>query len=173
MMPASIIAQESTKNDSSAVPPPPNTFSTISLGMSYDAVIEALKTDPNFVFRGRPDVSLLDPLDRTIIEVRGAGFVYRGFFSFYQDSLFSITIVLNENWLDFFTVWQSLTERYGQPTDLSPLRSIWENTTTRLSLEQPAILKYIDMNIFNILLDRNNTDRSTIERSREQFLESL
>ncbi|NIZ40534.1 hypothetical protein [Entomospira entomophila] len=164
-------AQTSNNTDTSS--PPPRIFSTISLGMSYDAVIDALKTDPNFVFRGRPDVSMLDPLDRTIIEVRGSGFVYRGFFSFYQDTLFAITIVLNESWLDFFTVWQSLTQTYGQPTDLNPLRSIWEDDNTRLSLEQPAVLKYLDMQTFNLLLERTNTDKSTIERSREKFLEGL
>jgi hypothetical protein len=162
--------QNNQENQSEA---PSRTFSSISLGMSYDAVLDALETDTNFIFRGKPDVSMLDPLDRTTIEVRGAGFVHRGFFSFYDDQLFSITIVMNPNYIDYFTLWKTLSDRYGQPTDLNPMRSIWEDDTTRLQLEHPATLKYLDTAIFNELLGRSNTEQSTIDRSRDRFLDGL
>lgn len=153
---------------------PARFFTNISLNMSYDDVLDALSNNPHFVFRGVPDVSLLDPIDRTVIEVQGAGFVYRGFFSFYQDKLFSISIVINQNLLDYFTLWNQLHKLYGHPDDINPMRSIWKNDLTHMSLEQqPVTLKYLDINIFNELIGKSNSEQSAIDKSRGRFLEEL
>ncbi|NIZ18532.1 hypothetical protein [Entomospira culicis] len=169
LLPMFLFAQASDNESSD----PPRAFDNLSLGMSYDALLDALAESSYFIYRGRPDVSMLDPLDRTTIEVRGAGFVYRGFFTFYEDQLYSMSIVLHEARLDYFTLWRTLQERYGDPQAINPKHSVWENETTRLSLEQPATLKYLDKTTFNKLLDRSNTDKSALDRSRDRFLEQL
>jgi hypothetical protein len=166
-----LFAQNNQEEESSEAPP--RAFENISLGMSYDAVLDALAESTSFIYRGKPDVSMLDPLDRTTIEVRGAGFVARGFFTFHEDTLYTIHVVMQPSRLDYFTLWRTLQQRYGEPQDISPKRSIWEDDATILTLEQNSALKYIDKATFNKLLDRNNTDKSALTRSQERFLDQL
>ena len=59
---------------------PARGFGGVELGMDRDAVIEALKKNYLFAYRGPEDVSLLPSPNQSLIEVSGLSFVKRGYF---------------------------------------------------------------------------------------------
>jgi hypothetical protein len=72
--------------------------------------------------------------------------------------------------MDHYSVFTSFIKKYGEPSALSPGESVWENDETRVSIERPLTVKYIDKTEFNRLVeDSKNTERREMLR-REDFL---
>lgn len=152
---------------------PPSGFGLLELGIGIDAAKERLKEDPNFIFRGDPDVSLLRNPNESLLEARGVSFVERGYFQFHDDRLYTIILELDTTSLDHYTMYTTLTERYGDPTSLDPEQSIWEFESIRISLERPLRLKYIDLTIFEEILASQDRTESMSRLSRDRFLEQF
>lgn len=151
----------------------PTGFSSITLGLTFEQVSEALKNDGNFNYRGQPDVTMRESPDRSVIETAGMTFISRAFFSFADDKLYAITLMMNPERLDYFTLFTRLQAQYGAVTDLSPVRAFWANDTVQLSLERPLIIKYLDLGVFNELRENSATNRSARIMSRDDFLDTL
>ncbi len=151
----------------------PTGFSSITLGMSFEEVSEALKNDGNFNYRGQPDVTMKESPDRSVIETAGMVFIRRAFFAFADDKLYAITLLMNPQRLDYFTLFTRLQEQYGEVTDLSPERAFWSNDSVQLSLERPLIIKYLDLNVLNALRDNGSASQGARIMSRDDFLASL
>ena len=148
----------------------PRSFRGIELGMSMDEVKAALAADGLFAYRGDPDVSLLPRPDESLIEVAGVSFVRRAFFQFYEGRLFVMIMALNEREMDHYSVFTTLAGKYGKPDSLSPSESVWEDGATRLSVERPLAVKYIDLAVFNELKAAGSAVRSYEEILRSEFL---
>ena len=99
---------------------PPMSFRGLSLGMGLDQVKAALKADPLFRYRGDPDVSFLPQTSQYLIECEGASFLRRAYFQFADGRLFIMILVLDTQKLDHYSLFVTLTTKYGQPTSLSP-----------------------------------------------------
>ncbi len=123
--------------------PLPKGFQDVVLGMDLSSVKERLTANPYFNYRGDPDVSMLRPSE-VLIECRGAAFIDRAFFQFYEGRLFTIILVLDPEQIDHFSVYTRLVEKYGQPSALSPEETAWESETVRFSVERPLSVKYVD-----------------------------
>lgn len=145
-------------------------YRDILLGMEFEATQRALQSEAAFFYRGPADVSLLPSDGEYIIDSAGRGFVDRGLFQFHQGSLYSIAIYLDRTRLDYFQMFEQLRGRYGEPTDLDPNRAIWEDESTRIELERPLTVRYLDLETF--LQRRNETRRldSAAQMSRDMFL---
>lgn len=164
----SIFAQESL----------PTGYAKIKLGMSVDEVKQLLQQDASFGYHGDRDVSLLPGENRILIETDAlAGhvlsFLDRCWFQFYQDKLYIITINLNRDKIDHYSVFTTLCQKYGDPTSLTPEKSIWENDNISMSLERPLALKYVDKKTFNSLLNNSNIEDAIPEITSQMFLEGL
>lgn len=156
----------------------PGGYSKISLGMSVDAVKEALKKDAQFGYRGDRDVSLLPGENRTLIETDTSktapySFLDRCWFQFYEDKLYIITINIKTDKMDHYSVFKTLCDKYGNPTNLSPAKSEWSNDSVIMTLERPLTLKYTDKKVFDDLQDKSTVDKSALETTRDNFLEGL
>lgn len=151
-------------------PAVPRSFRGIELGMSMDEVQAALAADGIFVYRGAPDVSLLPRPDESLIEVAGMSFVRRAFFQFYEGKLFVMIFALNEKEMDHYSVFTSLSTKYGKPDSLSPSESVWVDEATRMSVERPLAVKYIDMAVFDELKAKGQAQKSYEEILRADFL---
>jgi hypothetical protein len=149
----------------------PAAFSNVSLGMGVDTVKEQLQNDPHFAYRGDPDVTLTPDRQQQLIEAEGLLFVERGFFQFQEEELYIIILQLNRGRLDYYTMYTDLTEKYGEPDVFSPSQAVWENEEVRLSLEKPLTVKYVDLPVFESLVEAGEMERSQREISREDFLE--
>ena len=83
--------------------------------MSIDEVEGLLKKDALFSYHGPSDVSLLPSPNMSLIEVEGLSFVKRAFFQFYDGKLWVMVFFLNSDKIDHYSIYSSLTGKYGDP----------------------------------------------------------
>lgn len=153
--------------------PPAREFGGVKLGMDRDSVIEALKKNYLFSYRGPEDVSLLPSPNQSLIEVSGTSFVKRGYFQFFEGKLWTIILVLDQDKIDHYSIYTTLVARYGEPGLLDPKEARWEDGSVRMALERPLSLRYMDMTVYRRLRDEAKAGQSFSEFDREGFLEGL
>ena len=138
--------------------------------MTISEVESVLKNDPYFDYTGPPDISMLATPDENLIETTGYSFISRAFFQFYQKKLYTMILMLNPQEISYYTMYTTLSEKYGPSSSLSPDEVVWESPKYRLSLERPLSVKYIDMSVFNHLKEAGKMQQSQRSISRDQFL---
>ena len=156
----------------------PDGYKGISLGMSLEETKENLLKDPDFGYHGDRDVSLIPNSSKTLIETdaeRGASssFLTRCWFQFFNDELYIITININPQKMDYYSIFTKLTEKYGESTSFNPQAATWKNNDVTMSLEKPLTLKYIDNKIYEQTQNYSNIQASPTEVTREMFLNEL
>ena len=151
----------------------PRGFRSIELGMSIDEVEGLLKKDALFDYRGPSDVSLLPSPNMSLIEVEGLSFVKRAFFQFYEGKLWVMAFFLNPDKIDHYSIYSSLTAKYGEPGLIDPKEARWEDASMRLALERPLTLRYMDMGVFNRLNEGGEAREGVRELERQNFLGGL
>jgi len=162
---------QSTASGEEGPAPVPRGFGDLTLGQDMDRVKDVLLDDPNFNFRGDPDVSMLMRPNESLIECKGFSFIDRAYFQFYEKSLYTITLDMREEMIGHYTLYTTFTEKYGEPDRLSPTESVWESAETLFILERPLTVKYIDREIFETLKRQGRMEESARDLSRERFLE--
>ena len=66
---------------------------------------------------------LLERENLSLMEVEGFGFFASAQFQFSQDDrLYAMLLVMDPENIDYYSVYSTLTEKYGNPADLSPQR---------------------------------------------------
>ena len=155
----------------------PNGYASAKLGMSIDSLKDALKKDHQFGYRGDRDVSLSPSDGQYIVETDGSqfGFSFLGrcWFQFSEDKLYIITLNLDRSKVDHYSVFSKLCEKYGNPDELSPQKSVWRDGDVIMSLEKPLTLKYVDAKTFDSKKNSSNMQKTTAENARDEFLDSL
>jgi len=141
--------------------------------MDRDTTIAALKKDPVFSYRGPEDLSLLPSPNQSLIEVTGLSFVKRGFFQFYEGKLWTMILELNTDKVDHYSVYTSLVAKYGEPGLLNPKEARWEDKATRMAIERPLTLRYMDMAVYAKISAGESAKVSTEELDRQGFLGGL
>lgn len=166
-------SQDSTADKNSANQPLPNGYSTVKLGMTLEEVKSALLRDSDFGYRGDRDVSLLPGENCHLIETKGGSFLDNCWFQFYDESLYIISVNVNQEFMDYYSIFSTLCKKYGNPKYLDPEKATWEDENVILSLEKPLCLKYTDAKISQELLEQSEAQQATIEYLRQGFLDSL
>ena len=156
----------------------PHGYKNIMLGMTLEETKENLVKDPDFGYHGDRDVSLIPGSSKTLIETdaeRGLGskFLTRCWFQFSFNELYIITININPEKMDYYSVFTSLTKKYGEPTSFNPQAATWKDDDVTMSLEKPLTLKYIDNKRFAETQNYSNIQASPSEVTREMFLDEL
>jgi hypothetical protein len=150
--------------------PLPRSYRGLSLGMGLDDLKEALKQDSLFAFRGDRDVSFLPAREQTLVETTGLSFIRRAFFQLVDGRSFIMAFALDTRLVDHYSVFTSFVKKYGEPSALSPSETVWENEETRVSIERPLTVKYIDKAAFDGLIDESKTLESRRLFLRQEFL---
>lgn len=151
----------------------PRGFHGIELGMDLDQVKALLTKDELFYYRGDPDVSFLPVPKQTLIECPGNTYISRAYFQFDQEKLFIMILALNMKEVDYFSMFTTLSEKYGQPAYLDPSAAVWSSEEIRLSLEKPLSVKYIHLSVFNQLRDQGKSKEGILEYYRKEFLKEF
>lgn len=151
----------------------PRGFRGLELGMGLEAVKGKLAADALFAFQGEPDVSLLASPQQTLIECAGVSWVRRAFFQFHEGRLFSIILVLDPRLLDHYTLFQTLSRKYGDPVRLDPAEAVWSFPGVRLSLERPLSVKYLDSAVSDALRETGRAGEDLSAMTRQMFLEQF
>ena len=145
--------------------PLPRSFRKLVLGMSLDELKDELTNDGLFEFRGDRDISFLPAKEENLVETTGLSFIRRAFFQLRSGKVFIMAFSLDTRRIDHYSIFTSLVKRYGEPSSLNPHETVWENEETRVSLERPLTVKYIDMAVFMEIMGE-----SRAEETREVFL---
>ena len=153
-------------------------FGGVELGMSLESVKKALKDNSEFGYHGDRDVSLLPGENRILIETDALmgheySFLERCWFQFYDEKLYIITINVNRERMDHFSIFQALCKKYGNPVSVSPEKSVWTDGSVTMSLERPLTLKYVDTKTFESLQNKSLVGPSGTEITRDMFLDEL
>ncbi len=152
---------------------PPPAFRGIRLGMSVQEVQEALKADPLFRYRGAPDVSMLPQSTDPLIECEGTSYITRAWLQFAGGKLAVMDLVLDTRLLDFYSLFTTLSRKYGDPGTLDPKEAVWLSDGVRFSLERPLSVKYIDRRTFEAEVARGAAQQDLELMSRDRFLEQF
>jgi len=148
----------------------PRQFRELFLGQTLGELQAALTEDALFRFRGERDVSFLPVRNESLVETTGLSFVSRAYFQLSGGAVYIMSFTLDSRLMDHYSVFTSFVKRYGEPASLSPLESVWENGDTRVSIERPLTVKYIDKTVFNRLVEEANTIERREALAREAFL---
>jgi len=148
----------------------PMQFRELTLGMSMDDLKAALVNDTLFNFRGDRDVSFLPAREENLIETSGSSFIRRAFFQIRDGALFIMSFTLNTDMVDHYSVFTTFVQKYGQPSDLNPRESVWENDDVRITVERPLTVKYIDKKAFNDIINESELVQSRRVRLNQEFL---
>ena len=174
-VPASgISAQEAPYNGAETpaeFPSVPRQFRGLILGMSLDELRESLAQDSLFRFRGERDVSFLPARQETLVETTGASFIRRAHFQLSDEGeVFIMSFTLDARLVDHYSMFTTFVNRYGQPVILNPSEAVWEDDYTRVSIERPLTVKYIDRAVFDRLREESMTRQHRETLMREEFL---
>jgi hypothetical protein len=148
----------------------PRQFRELSLGMALSDLKSALIRDELFLFRGDRDVSFLPVREQTLVETTGLSYVRRAFFQLQDEAVFIMSFSLDTRVMDHYSVFTSFVKKYGEPVSLSPGEVVWETEDTRVSIERPLTVKYIDKTVFDRLVDESKTTKGRELLRREDFL---
>ena len=152
---------------------PSRSFRGLELGMDRDSAIAALKKDAVFSYDGPEDISLLPSPNQSLIEISGLSFVRRAYFQFYEGKLWTMIVELNPDKVDHYSIYTSLVAKYGEPGLLNPQESRWEDQQTRMALERPLTLRYMDMKVYAKVKEGASAKASAQELDRQGFLGGL
>ena len=153
--------------------PLPRTFRGMSLGMDLAALKTALQEDGLFHFRGDRDVSFLPSREQNLVETTGFSFIRRAFFQLREGRVFIMAFMLDPALVDHYSVFTTLVKKYGEPDRLDPRLAVWETEDTRVALERPLTIKYVDLKVFKELIDRSEVEASGEVFLRQEFLDDL
>jgi hypothetical protein len=148
----------------------PRQFREITLGMSLDDLKEKLVNDGMFNFRGDRDVSFLPSREQSLVETTGSSFIKRAFFQLRDGTVFIMAFNLNTEIMDHYSVFTRFTEKYGEPSWLNPREAVWETEDTRVAIERPLTVKYIDKTVFDNILNESGLIESGQVKLRQDFL---
>ncbi|MDR3174438.1 MAG: hypothetical protein LBU19_09330 [Treponema sp.] len=151
----------------------PRQFRDIRLGMSLEELKTSLEADELFTFRGDRDVSFLPDPQQFLVETTGLSFVKRAFFQLHGGKLFIMAFSMNTGLVDYYSIFTALREKYGEPKDLSPRQSVWEDEGLRLTLERPLTVKYIDLEVFNGIVGASAVEKTHELLRRQEFIDAF
>jgi len=163
-------AQEAAAGSGGSPSPLSRGFREVTLGLSLEETKAKLLEDPWFLFRGDPDVSLLASPNESLIDCPGASYISRALFQFDEKTLYTISLVLDEQRVDYYSLFTSLRDKYGEFQSLSPQMVVWDDGVTRISLERPLTVKYIDREIFDRKRMEARRGANLDDLSRQDFL---
>ena len=167
---ANAAGQENSTEEGEALP---RQFREISLGMNLDDLKTSLQQDALFNFRGDRDVSFLPARDQSLVETTGSSFIRRAFFQLRDGALYIMAFSLNTAVMDHYSIFTRFVEKYGQPSYLDPKEAVWETEDTRIAIERPLTVKYIDKQVFNDIIDESTLIQSSHVRQRQEFLDEF
>lgn len=150
-------------------------YRNFSLSMTVEECISALEQDGYFRFQGLDQPSLLRESEEVLLDSPGQSYIHRGWFQFQSDKLVVITIQLNPERIDYYSLFSQLTSKYGSPDKIEPEKSIWINEESQIEMElsRPLQVKYRDKAFFDQLIEEGRSRESYEEILRDRFLEEF
>lgn len=77
---------------------------------------------------------------------------------------------LNTEKVDHYSIFTKLVEKYGEPSWLDPGQAVWETDDTRIAIERPLTVKYIDKKVFDDIINESGLVESGNVKLRQEFI---
>jgi len=156
----------------------PHGYRSIQLGMSVDDTKIELIKDPDFGYYGDRDVSLIPGSEQILIETDSTrkykdSYLTRCWFQFYDDVLYTMTLNINTNKIDYYSMFTTLSNKYGNPDSLDPQKAVWADEEVTVILEKPLSIKYIDNFTKDLLSNFSVINKAAEEISKQSFLDEF
>jgi hypothetical protein len=84
-----------------------------------------------------------------------------------------MAFALNTSLVDHYSVFTNFVMKYGEPSYLDPRTAVWETEDTRVAIERPLTVKYIDKAVFGNIIDESNLIESGEVQLRKEFLDEF
>lgn len=165
--------ETSTEAAAGELSPLPFGYNEIKLGMDLDTVKKTLYADPNFNYRGDPDVTMLPQDKQYFIECDGNVFIDRAFFQFEDEKLYIIIIMMNQEMIDHYSIYSAFVKKYGLPDSLDPSSAQWKDDKVIISLERPLTLKYMDKEVFEKQQENSKAESTMESVLRSDFIDTF
>ena len=85
------------------------------------------------------------PLDITLSAKPDIPYIYLQFFN---DILYSITIIFDERYIDYYALTRQMESKYGQYHSMNPVWREWRIDDVLIKVEKPSTVKYIALEKF-------------------------
>lgn len=156
----------------------PHGYRNILLGMSLDETKLELIKDPDFGYFGDRDVSLIPGSEQILIETDSTrkykdSYLTQCWFQFYDDTLYTMTLNINTNKIDYYSMFTTLSKKYGNPDSLDPQKATWKDDEVTVILEKPLSVKYIDNFTKDLLSNFSVINQAGEEISKQLFLDEF
>lgn len=124
-------------------------FFGLTLGMEKDNIISLVNNHPDLLLDG--DILLFQLIPPTPFTMTLKGkkrTIKKIFIDFIETKSYQITIFLDPESFSFYTLSETLCDKYGTPTTRSASKVIWLNKekNIQLTLESSSIVKITDIN---------------------------
>jgi hypothetical protein len=128
----------------------------VELGMHIDKVREVLKKDRLLEIDIRTDFGDMDEEPYHMIRARNVPYINSIYYQFgttesVKKQLFAIIIHFNKEYNDFHYLMNKMKKKYGEPSLLTPTTANWENNKTKIILNSPSTVKYIDIELYRTM----------------------
>ena len=120
----------------------------INIGMSRTQVLEAAESNDMITVPKNRDVDFFPIEEREILTLSVKPEIPFIYLQFFDDVLYAITVIFDESYMDYYTLCNSLSERYGEYTSLTPQWRQWRLDRVTVKAEKPAVVKYIALHDF-------------------------
>ena len=120
----------------------------IYIGMSRDQVLTAAESNDLMTVPKNRDVDFFPVEEREILTLSVKPEIPFMYLQFFEDVLYSITVIFDERYMDFYTLSSTVAKRYGEYTSLTPQWRQWRLDRVTVKVEKPAVVKYIALHDF-------------------------
>ncbi len=123
-------------------------FMGINIGMTRDDVLSYADGREIIDVPKNRDVEFFPVEERKILALSIKPEVPHIYLQFYNETLYAITIVFDEKYIDYMTLTSKLEDKYGPYNELTPSSRKWYIDEVEIKVEKPAVVKYIALEEF-------------------------
>ncbi|MCX8058530.1 MAG: hypothetical protein N3A58_03850 [Spirochaetes bacterium] len=164
--------QENKNNQKSEENKLPRNYKDFYLGMKLTDFINLIEKVDYLLYEGKIDVSLYE-VDKNLFKASVPPYIRKLIFFFYKEILSLFTFYYDNKYVNFFSRYKSLCEKYGNPNQMDSERFIWEDESTIIILERTNILKVIDKNFINNIQNEYKNIENLIKISMDQAFDNF
>jgi len=123
-------------------------FMGINIGLTREKVMEIADYNPIIHVPKNRDVELFPVEERKILTLSINPEIPNMYLQFYNNKLYSITMIFDEKYIDYYTLCSVLMDKYGEYTELNPDWREWNVNDIKIVVEKPSVVKYIALKEF-------------------------
>jgi len=148
-------------------------FMGIHIGLTRDQVVEVAENNPLIDVPKNRDVELFPVEERKILTLSIKPEVPYMYLQFYNNKLYSITIIFDEKYINYYALCSTIEKKYGEHKELSPSFRKWSIENINIIVEKPSVVKYIALKPFLEATGFKKESQYDKEKRKKLLLDNL